>query len=382
MTVGKLINSATSFGLAIAYANLLTQETYGQYKYILSVAGLLGVTALTGMDTSLVRSIIKGFEGSLKKVIALRIKWGAIGMLGGFAVSAYYFFNDNNILGFGILIAAIFSPLINAIVYNPLLEGKKLFKTLSKYSALNQIGVALMILCALFISPNIILLVFVYFFSNFIIQLALFTITNKKHKPNDKIDPETISFGKHISLMNILGLIASQSDKILMWHFLGPIQLAIYSFATIPVTQMQSLLRPVAVMAFPKISEQNIEITKKTLPLKLLKFNGLLLILILIYILISPFFFKLFFPEYIDSIRYSWLFSLSLLFFPIRFLSYPLVAQAKKRDLYIINVSGAALKIIFLAILLPFFGIWGAIYALLLSTLINDFILYYFFKKI
>lgn len=382
LTGSKIIGTATSFALAIAYANLLPQETYGQYKYILSITSLLGITALTGMDTSLVRSIINGYEGSLKSVIKIRIKWGLLGMTAGIIISGYYFYNHNNTLGISFLLASFFAPLINAIVYNPFLEGKKLFKTIGLYSSINQIAVAIFILFALLFSSNIIILISAYFIANTLVQLALFAATYKKHHPNDKIDPKTISFGKHLSLMNILSLIAGQLDKILMWHFLGPVQLAVYSFATIPINQIQTFLKPIATLAFPKISLQDISETKKTLPLKILKFSAILLLIIIFYIFLSPYFFKLFFNDYMDSIKYSWLFALTLLFFPMRMLSYPFYAQAKEKSLYAISIIEPMLKIILLLFLLPLFGIWGAVFSLLISIIASDIFLYYKFKKL
>ena len=382
LTGSKIIGGASAFILAIAYANLLPQETYGQYKYILSISSLLGITALAGMDTSLVRSIINGYEGSLKKAIKIKMKWSLLGLAAGLIISAYYFINENNTLGISFLFVALFSPLINSIVYSPFLEGKKLFKTLSQYSIINQITIAIFILAALLIYPNIILIIFIYFFANFLIKFILLIKTYKKYHPNDKEDPKTISFGKHLSFMGILGLIADQLDKILMWHFLGPAQLAIYMFATIPITQIQSFLKSLSVLVFPKISSQDINITKKTLPTKILKFMIILAAIIIIYILISPYFYKIFFSEYIDSVKYSWLFSLSILLFPLRWLSYPLIAQAKQKSLYATSIFGPALKIILLTCLLPIYGIWGAIIALLVSSAMNNILQYYLFKKI
>ncbi|MCK5510472.1 oligosaccharide flippase family protein [Candidatus Parcubacteria bacterium] len=382
LTGSKIVGSFTAFALAIAYANLLPQETYGQYKYILSISSLFGITALTGMDISLARSIINGYEGSLKKVIKIKMKWSLLGLAAGLIVSAYYFINENNTLGISFLFAALFSPLINSIVYSPFLEGRKLFKTLSQYSVISQITVAIFILAVLLIYPNIILIVFAYFFANLLIKFILLIRTYKKYHPNDKEDPKTISFGKHLSFMSVLGLIADQFDKILMWHFLGPAQLAIYSFATIPITQIQSFLKSISIMAFPKISGQDVNITKKTLPIKILKFMVILIAIIIIYILLSTYFYKIFFSGYTDSVKYSWLFSLTLLLFPLRLLAHPLVAKVKQKSLYIINIFGPALKIILLACLLPIYGIWGAIIALLASSIINNLLLYYLFKKI
>ena len=49
LTLGQVISSLSAFLLAIAFANLLPKETYGEYKYILSIASILAIPTLTGM---------------------------------------------------------------------------------------------------------------------------------------------------------------------------------------------------------------------------------------------------------------------------------------------------------------------------------------------
>ena len=44
LSFGQIISSLSSFLLAIAFANLLPKETYGNYKYILSIASILPKT--------------------------------------------------------------------------------------------------------------------------------------------------------------------------------------------------------------------------------------------------------------------------------------------------------------------------------------------------
>ena len=70
LTVGQIISSAATFGLAIAFANLLPKETYGTYKFVLSIAGILTIFTLPGMVTSLTQAVARNFEGSV--ILALK----------------------------------------------------------------------------------------------------------------------------------------------------------------------------------------------------------------------------------------------------------------------------------------------------------------------
>lgn len=49
LTTGQGVASLASLVLAIAFANLLPKEAYGNYKYILAVVGVLTLFGLTGI---------------------------------------------------------------------------------------------------------------------------------------------------------------------------------------------------------------------------------------------------------------------------------------------------------------------------------------------
>jgi len=50
MTLSQVSSNMLSLLLVIAFANLLPKETYGLYRYILSLAGMLNSLSLTGMN--------------------------------------------------------------------------------------------------------------------------------------------------------------------------------------------------------------------------------------------------------------------------------------------------------------------------------------------
>ena len=382
ISFSKVAASLSAFVLAIAYANLLPVETYATYKYIFSIAGLLSIPTLTGINTTLVRSVTMGFEGNYKLSFNTKLRWGTLSTLAGLFVAGYYFFMGNQVLALGFLIASIFVPLIQiASLYTYYLQGKKLFKKASLLNTLTSLLIAILIIIVIFNTQNILTIILSYYIGTFIIYSLLSYYTFRKNKLNKNKDLGSIKLGKHLSVMNILSTIAAQIDKILMWHLLGPIQLAIYSFATIPVEQIRNFLKSSQQLALPKLVNHDINEIKKTLPAKMFKFAIVILPIVVIYYLASPWLFKIFFPEYINSINYSQIFSISLILFPFSLVNSALTAKANKKSLYIINTITPIIKIISMAIFIPIWGIMGAIYGFIFSKTINSFIVMILLKK-
>ena len=383
LTLGQVISTLASFLLAIAFANLLPKETYGTYKYILSLVGILGIFALPGIGTAVTQAAARGLEGSFYTGFKAKLRWGLLGSLAAVGLAGYYFFKGNYALPIPLLISAIFLPLMQASgVYGSFLTGRKLFNIQVKYSSLSQVISIGAMIAALFLTKNLFWLIAVYFVSHTFLNYFFYLLTKKKFQPNKKEDPETLSYGKRLSPLWVIGIVANQVDKILFFHFLGPIQLAIYSFALAPVEQAQSLFKSLGLLSLPKLSQRTIPELKKTLFTKILKSCLILIPIIGLYIFLAPYLYHLVFPQYTSSIIYSQVFVLSLLFGPKVLLGQTLFAHKKERELYMQSFIISGSKILLLAIFLPIYGIWGAISALLATEVISFIVLTIMFKKL
>ncbi len=381
LALSKIIATATSFILAVAYANLLPQDIYGTYKYVLSLAGIASIAALPGLNTALISAVAKGYEGTIKPIIKEKIKWSLLGSLIATIGSLYYFINDNQTLGWGLLLVAIFTPLTHGlIVYGFYLQGKKQFKTISYYNSLHNIIVTLFIIITIYFTKNIILIILINFSISFLIK-AYFNAKTLKQQKNTPIDKSSINFGKHLSLMNIIDTIAKQLDKILIWHFLGAAELAIYSFAVLPVEQIKNLAKTIVPLALPKFSQANKHDLQKNLPPKIIKATIITIPAVILYILLAPLLYRLFFPSYQTAVWYSQLFSLVILLIPTNLTATALIAKFEQKKLYIIKIISPLIKIASLAIFIPLAGIKGAVMALIFSALVNNSLSYYLFKK-
>ena len=171
--------------------------------------------------------------------------------------------------------------------------------------------------------------------------------------------------------MDIISAITSQLDKILVFNYLGAAELSIYVFAIAMPEQMKGLLKNVYTLALPKFTQSDYQENRKSIQIKMLRFSLVLSPVIIIYILTAPFLFRWLFPQYLDSIFYSQIFSISLLSaansFPIAFLQ----SQRAQKKLYQYNIYSPAIQIIFLFVFIYFFGLMGMIAARVINRFIN-----------
>ena len=367
--------------MAVAFANLLDPVTYGNYKYLLSLIGMVGLFSLQGMRTAVAQAVARGLEGSFYSGFRARLKWSALASLAAVGAAVYYLAKGNEFLSIPLLISAVFLPLMNAsLIYASLLEGKKLFNILAKYGITAQIALAAAMITALLITKNLFWLIAVYLVLHTFSNYFLYALTKIKFRPNKNEDPQTINYAKHLSLMGVVSQTAVYIDKILLFNFLGPAQLAVYSFAMLLPEQIQNVLGNITTLALPKLAPKSREEIKANIMKKVGKLFLITAGIIILYILIAPYFYRIFFPQYLDSVPYSQIFILSFISIPAGLLGTVFEAKMMKKELYLIKIAPFA-HIALLAILIPFYGIWGAIMAAVCAQAFKFGLVLFLFRK-
>lgn len=379
--LSQVVVAGISFLTMMFFSRWLPKEVFGAYQYVLSVLAILGIFSLPGMQTALVRAVAKGREGMLYLCAKEKFRWSLIGVMGSLALSVWYFLHQNFLLGSSFLIASFFFPFprISNLSFN-FWQGKKRFDIQAKYLIVVNILEAVVFIPVLFFTNNLFIVLFVYFLSRSLFRALFFRVTLKKVKNHQK-DKETLSFGKHLTLMQAIGIFSQQIDKVIIWQFLGPVSVAIYSFSQIPLQRIQGLI-PISPLALPKLSEKDVKEIKKGL---LKKFFRLFLFSVpfaLFLFLTAPLFYKLVFPQYLISVPYFQVLVLGLIFFPFSLLSTSLIAEMKKKEIYISSFVVPFLRIILFLILIPFWGIWGVVLAIVFTQFFGSILIYYLFQKI
>lgn len=373
LTLGQVSIAAIAFALSIAFAHFVPKETYGTYRFLLSLFWTLTAFSLTGIPTALARAIAKGEDGAYNESLRLSVIWSFPMALIALGFSGYYFFQGNVTLGWGSLIIAVLGPLMQgAYLYGAFLEGKKAFQTNAVAGIVLNLVPALLLFAAMFISKNPLWYLLAYLAGSVGTAGLISVFVTKRFRNTEKKPGESLfKLGTHFSAMNILGTMSGQIDRLLIYHFLGATQLAVYIFATAMPDQIKSILNGVSTLAFPKFANRPLSEIIPTLQHRIRNFTMVIVIFALAYIVLAPFIFHLFFPAYVESIFYSQLYALTLLaisnVIPIALLQ----AHAAKRELYIFNVASPAFQILVLLALVAPYGLIGAIVARILGRIFN-----------
>ncbi len=382
LALSRIVSIIKGLVIAILMANLLPKETFGQYKYIISIFSLVYIFALPGMGNAIIQSLARNKDGIFQVARNQILKFSSLGSLTLLIISAYYYQTGNNIFSLIFVMLSILFPLFSiSSYYTSILNGKKKFDKYTRYFTTYSLFTSLAIITAIVFSGYIFWLIFAYVLSDIIIGLFL-TRRAEGLLKNKDFEKDSITYGKKLSLVSIIEIVASQIDKILFPIFLGFEELAIYSIALAAPEQAKSFLRSISSNLLPRFSSNthNEELKKK---IKSYFFKSMipLSVIIIIYIILAPLLFHLFFPKYTEAIRYSQIFSISLITFPtILFYTY-FNSRKKSREIFKINLNFSVIKILALIILLPTLGIYGAIYSIMIARLASIIYSYYIFNK-
>lgn len=183
--------------------------------------------------------------------------------------------------------------------------------------------------------------------------------------------------------MSIFGVVAQNIDKFLLWHYLGAAQLAVYTFAMSPVSNMEAVMGKLDALVFPKIAERDIGEIRKTIYGKTFRIFLVVASVVTLYILCAPFLYSIAFPQYLESVAYSQVLALTLLIsLPIMLVSNVFIAHARIREKYYLSLIGPGIKILLFIVLIPSYGIWGLIFGTLGFHLVSATASILFFRKI
>ena len=379
LSFGQGINMLVGFAVSLAFANFFPKESFGTYKFILSAVALIGVFSFLDIGTAVTQAVARGFGNSLRQGFRANLKWGFGVFLAGLALSGYYYIQGNTLLSFSFLAAGILTPITASPgLYGAYLMGEKDFRRSTLYGLIRNIFPAAALVSTLFFTQSLVVIIAVYFLSATLISLILYRATLHAYKEENKNeDSGLVSYAGHLGVMGIIGQVADNLDKILVFHYLGAAPLAIYAFAVAPVEQLQSGKKILNALILTKLSERSFKDLQKSAPRRVWMLSLYALVLVGIYVPLIPYFYKFFYPQYLDSVFYSQIYSLTLFGVIGSVLDSHLVAHKKKKELYISRTINPILKIALCFLLIPPFGLMGLVMTHVLVRLVNGLLSYY-----
>lgn len=365
----QIISAALGLLTAYAFATLLPHAAYGTYKYVLAGAALLAIPALGGMNTAVLQAIAQGADGTVAKAIRRRFVFGLIGGFVGALVGIYYLVNGDLTLGVSFLIVGLTLPLIESLTTAQFIPvAKKRFGFASAQAVATSSFVAIAVVTVLVLTKDPLWIIGVYFVGTLLARIATYLI-NRRLLSNRTVSEESLSFGMHTSAAAVLAIIANNADMFVLWHLLGADSLALYAFALAAVTPMQSLVKSLINLAHPKFATHEPRALVQTTRRRAGQTFLLLIPLVFAVIIALPLLFAIMFPAYSAAVPYAQVMTLSILFYSEKLYGIALTVARESKAMYVISIVSAVVRIVLFLVLIPLFGIWGAVLAMFLQQI-------------
>lgn len=370
MNLGRVVSIGTGLVLTTAFANLLAPELFGTYKYVLAAASLIGAFTLNNMSGALMRAVAQGKQHVVPGVVRAMTLWSLPASVVSTSIGTYYLFQGNTTLGYGFLFIAIFNAVSNGYgLAKSVIIAKSDFRNSFFFSIPRTVFPIIVIVCTLLVTKNVIWILAAYFFSNAFASWVqyLWTLRRYNIQGSQQDVQETVRFGKQLSVLGFFTIISGQVDQLLLFHFVGAAPLAIYALALAPVMEARNVLDNFLSILFPKLAAKEKEEARRGLRLRLKQMTIGAAALTIAYILLVPVLFSVLFPKYLSSIFISQVLALCILFQPRGVIDAYIVAHGEIKKRYIAVLSSQAAEFLLFCTLIPLFGLWGAVWATVLS---------------
>ncbi|MBP6885667.1 MAG: oligosaccharide flippase family protein [Candidatus Pacebacteria bacterium] len=373
---GQTLGSILSLAQILVFAHYLSPQDYGTYKYLLSIAGMLGFLTLTGMNTAVTQMTASGVQGALPFSVHLQLKWNTAYFIASIIGSLYYLVQGNTVLSFGLFILGISFPISSALnTYGAYLSGKRDFRTASLYNALGTLTYSILLITATILTKNILIIVIAYALGTLLPGLYFYRrIISASHHPSlsSQMKSQLATYGGHLSFMNVLATVDQYIDKVLLFQNTGSVQLAVYSLAQAAPERIKSYAKSIAALLLPKMSSRELSTIRPVFYTRILQGASLGFLVSISYWIVAPHLFSFIFPQYLESIAYSRVFMFTTVFtLPNSYIASIFRGKRMLKPLYISSTVGHSLKIILYLFLGSAWGIWGLVWAALITQVIG-----------
>ncbi len=370
ITANHFIDGFARLILSIVLARGLSQIVYGQYNFVLSVLGTLAFLSVQGTTTSIIRSVAKGFDNSLIAGTKDKIKFSILGSIGLFIVAAYMYIRGDDLLGHAFVVCGLFFiPYYALVGSESFLVDKRMFKQLAVYRSLTSIFAVLATVITIYFTRDLFWIIAALIGSTALLNV-IFYLKTLKFRQNDKIDNDVIRYGRYLTWVGLTTAVFINIDKLVITYFLGFKDLAIYSIAMVLPRQFKLITKSAVSIIFPGLATLNKEDAHKVLRKRFKQMLLISVVLSIIGALLTPFAIRIIYGDtYTGSILYAQLvFAFMWLVIPTVPISEGLLpAQRRGRRMLKLYLYTYAIYAILLVLLVPRYGIMGAVVSYILD---------------
>lgn len=375
LNVNRAASVLNGFILSVAFAHLLTKDAYGTYTYALALMGLFSMPQTTALGAGMSKGVARGEDGivleGLRRVFPYSLA-GAV-LLGG--LGAYYWYMHNMTLAISFIVGALVLPLsVTNSAGKAILSSKGNFGPMARFNFARTPVMTAALVAAAWLTGSALWIIVVNTIGNLLLGTMLYLRVRRMYDLSRA--PRTQErfewrYAFHSGILSIFSYLSDQLDDLLLWKFLGAAPVAVYTYAIAPVREIRALIENQSAVAMPKFAQKSLETVRANLLFRIRQMYLIAVPLAVAYVVAAPLIFRIFFHQYMDAVFLSQVATLSLLSAPRRLMNGAITAHQRVKESYITIIMPSVVRITLACIFIPMWGLWGAVWALLIAELID-----------
>ena len=250
----NIIAMAAGFVVPLALARLAAPADYGRFSFVTAMLAALSIVTLPGLNLAITQGAARQQDGTLGVALASRGRGGLLMVVIVLVVgSALVAFGDRP-TGWGLLLVSPFVMGAYALDSGlAFLNGLHAFKPMALFLTAAAGVPALAVLLLLFAGapiPGVI--------AGYVLALAAVNAAALRHakrlRRNDRVDADTVRYGRRMTWISSLGLLQFYIDRVIVGAALGFVDLALYSAAKLFQQGLKTAWSSINQVLFPRLA--------------------------------------------------------------------------------------------------------------------------------
>lgn len=375
--LNQVVMTVFALVVSIVFTRLGSKELYGQYLFVLAMFGLFSIVSIPGVRAVIFRTTAQGYEGVYRRATRFSFLCSLLGipLLVIAGILVYLF--KTRILGISLIAVALFFPFeISLQNWMLFLKGRSEFRRLAFYNSIKFLISLLAVTASIVFTRNIIVILVAYFLVNggFNILYHLKALNSLK---NDELDDGWKKQSYALTILELSSIIFGKVDVVLIGSLLTFEQVAIYGLVMKFADVFFSVIKSTMEAIVPNLYQ-----SKKITIRYFYKFFFLsFLIPIILYPVIKYPVLFLYGRGYSEVILFSKAYLAVIPFYFLNLVAtYFLVKYKLNKEINIGRIISMIAVVVFYAILIPLYGIWGGVIASMLYFITQLFVSLFLLK--
>lgn len=355
-------------GMASTYflVRAVSKEDFGEYQFVLSIIGVLTLTSLFNLKSATMQAVARGNYGSYRPALRLSFLSCFLGSAGLIGMAAWQYFQSHNThLAMAFAATSLIFPFTYGLdQWKGIKAGEEKYKSTFFLEGGNAIVMNIAVILACLMVPGSYVLPIVCLLLFPALRNIFSTLHDLKVIPKDSFEEaDNVSYGLKSSLYLGVSIAAKHLDKILLFAFLSPVALATYAVADRVAELIRGLVQDMAAILSARFARKTYD--KQLDRMMKVMCLGLDAVIILFAFTLMPYMIHLIFGEqYTDSIPYAQAMVCSVAIGNFAVLRFRFIRS--KTDLggfKSVTLISSATRAIAAIILIPLYGLVGAVIA-------------------